>query len=145
MSMPHPIFLNFWTPNRKNREFKWLHHITHLLWYSQPYWHPQDFLMKPVNIHHILNFFLLHCTQVPIISISKTTPPRCPCRTQFFLLFGHQSEKQPRRQSILAIHTHSITFNTFFAWQGIDFDTDSAMKKIRMSSKAGFDDVALVE
>ena len=218
------IFLTFGHRTGKEREFKWLRHIAHLLWYSQPCWRTQDFLMKPVAIHHILifsfyialkcqklnipkphlnnpprcpcrtqtfltfghrtgkkmwiqviasycalalvypallahprfsdetrhhsshfDFFFLHCTQEPKIENSKTPPkqpPRCPCRTQFFWTFGHQTKKQPCGQRILAMPANSVHD---FAWQCVDFDADSALKKIIMSSNTWFDDGALVE
>ena len=143
--MPHPNFFDFWTPNKKKCEFKWLRHIAHLLWYSQPCWRTQDFLMKPVTIHHILIFsfyIALRCQKLKIPKPHLNNPPRCPCRTQFFLTFGHQTKKQPCGQRILAMPANSVHD---FAWQCVDFDADSALKKIIMASNTWFDDGALVE
>ena len=101
-------FLTFWTPNKKKCEFKWSHHIAHLLWYSQPCWRTQDFLMKPVTIHHILIFsfyIALKCQKLKIPKPHLNNPPRCPCRTQFFLTFGHRTGKNVNSSDCVILRT----------------------------------------
>ena len=116
------IFLTFWTPNKKKCEFKWSHHIAHLLWYSQPCWRTQDFLMKPVTIHHILIFsfyIALKCQKLKIPKPHLNNPPRCPCRTHFFLTFGHRTGK--KREFKWLRHIAHLLWYSQPCWRTQDF------------------------